>query len=198
MIALCAPKLCLKKLETLVSLQHMKTNTTLNPDSTGFVWLWVCIPVLVVNNSCIRNLIIVDVVKLTQCFNVKWAWVTTIGPGEPKNSVDLCIFFTQKTWCVCTYTIYIYTHRIYYDISCNVLYFIFCTMYIYIYITHVYEINMYVCMYVYIYIYHVFIYTYVTYHIYTMCVYIQYVIIMFGIVAMIILIILLMTTTRIM
>jgi hypothetical protein len=48
----------------------------------------------------------VHVVKLTQCFNVKWAWVTTIGPGEPKNSVDLWsfiimyniyIFFTQKT-----------------------------------------------------------------------------------------------------
>ena len=146
----------------------------------------------------------VHVVKLTQCFNVKWAWVTTIGPGEPKNSVDLWsfiimyniyiyIFFTQKTWCVCTYT-YIYKYTSYYDISCNVLYFIFCTMYICI--THVYEIDMYVC--VYIYTSCIYIYICNISYVYTMCVYIQYVIILFGIVAMIILIILLMTTTRIM
>ena len=44
----------------------------------------------------------VHVVKLTQCFNVKWAWVTTIGPGEPKNSVDLWSFIIM-------YNIYIYS-----------------------------------------------------------------------------------------
>ena len=66
----------------------------------------------------------------------------------------------------------------------------------YIYITHVYEIDMYVC--VYIYTSCIYIYICNISYVYTMCVYIQYVIILFGIVAKIILIILLMTTTRIM